>query len=118
LTLIFFLGNNNINDIRNDLIQEFSKQKLVDKSLKSEMSLKELLSEKMIGFFFDASWCLPGRSFCNEILISAYNQAKKENLNFEIVYVSLVFDEKCLKEVFAKEHPDWFLFPNEKIITK
>ena len=104
--------------IRKNLIAELSKQKLLDKSLKNEIVLSEILSKKVIGFFFDASWCMPGKSFTQEQLIKIYGDAKKEDLNFEIVFVSLDFDTAYVHDMYLKDHSDWLLWPNDKTITK
>ena len=101
---------------REDLIREFSKQKLLNKSMKSEINLGEILNNKLIGFFFNANWCNPGKTFCDELLNPIYNQSVSENLNFQVIYVSL---DNSSNDICFQEHPDcWLYWPLEKITTK
>jgi thiol-disulfide isomerase/thioredoxin len=52
-----------------------------------EGTSKLLKNKQVIGVYFSASWCGPCRQFTPE-LIKFYNQMKKNNKNFEIVWIS------------------------------
>jgi hypothetical protein len=90
----------------------------MDKSLKNEINLREVLSKKLTSFLFDASWCIAGKSFIKDQLVAIYNEAKKQDLNFEIVFVSLDLKRECANDIYLKEHADWLLWPSDHNMTK
>lgn len=90
-------------------------QNLICKSLKNEKQIRlfDLLSTKMVGFYFDAGWCLPGNEFLLK-LNNVYTETKEKSINFELVYVSCDKDQKACLEVFNQKHGDWYMFPYDK----
>ena len=73
------------------------------------------LSQKsnVIGFYFDADWCLPSKEFLKE-LRSVYLKSKEVGLKFEIIFVSFDHDRKSCFENFRINHGDWYLWPYQK----
>eukprot|EP00475_Leptophrys_vorax_P028512 TRINITY_DN4129_c0_g1_i4.p2 TRINITY_DN4129_c0_g1~~TRINITY_DN4129_c0_g1_i4.p2 ORF type:complete len:162 (-),score=44.79 TRINITY_DN4129_c0_g1_i4:122-607(-) len=57
------------------------------------------LKGKVVGLYFSAHWCPPCRRFTPE-LVSTYNTLKKENKNFEVVFVSCDNSEHEFMEYF------------------
>ena len=57
--------------------------------------------DSIIGIYFSAHWCPPCRGFTPK-LIEFYNneKQKRDNINFEIVFVSWDRDEESFKEYF------------------
>jgi thiol-disulfide isomerase/thioredoxin len=69
---------------------------------------RESIDGKSIGLFFSANWCPTCREFTPD-LIKTYEKVKKENEEFEIVFVSRDFDEQSFADYFG-EMP-WLALP-------
>jgi hypothetical protein len=72
-----------------------------------------MLQSNLVGFYFDAKWCLPGQQFLPH-LDKIYNEAKLQRINLEIIYVSCDENEKRCLDVFYKNHGDWLMWPFDK----
>lgn len=93
-------------------------QKLYSKESNTQVEYSKLLeSNDLIGFYFDAQWCSPGRDFLR-LLKSVYEEAKKKKIKFEIIHVSYDADKKTCEDSFNTEHGNWHLWPFNTSIDK
>ncbi|KAI5084573.1 hypothetical protein GOP47_0000742 [Adiantum capillus-veneris] len=70
---------------------------------------------KTVGLYFSAHWCPPCEKFTPK-LISAYNELKARNTEFEVVFLSGDRDEESFNE-YHRSMP-WLAFPfNDKAIS-
>ncbi len=67
---------------------------LIDKDGKTHD--QTTLAGKVVGVYFSAHWCPPCRGF-TPFLANVYNECKKANKPFEIVFVSSDTDEQAFK---------------------
>jgi len=73
------------------------------------VATESALARQTIALYFSASWCPPCRQFTPR-LVDIYSQAKKEKLNFEVVFVSGDSDESEFLKYFHGHHT-WHAIP-------
>jgi len=61
----------------------------------------DTLKNKVVGLYFSAHWCGPCKTFTPQ-LISFYEEMKKQNKEFEIIFCSLDGDEDMFINYFNK----------------
>lgn len=66
----------------------------------------DLSSAKYIGLYFSAHWCPPCRAFTPE-LVKFYNDTKKTNPNFEIVFVSHDYTKEDMEKYMTELQMPW-----------
>ncbi|XP_067137113.1 nucleoredoxin-like protein 2 [Centruroides vittatus] len=78
---------------------------------KSQIQANDALADaEIIGFYFSAHWCGPCREF-TPLLVSAYEEMKKLNYKFEVVFVSFDENEESLFDYMKESHGDWYALP-------
>jgi len=68
------------------------------------VSAADALSNKVVGVYFSASWCGPCRAY-TPVLADAYQEARRANKAFEVVFVSADRDENDFREYYMGHHP-------------
>jgi len=70
----------------------------------------DAVNGKTLGLYFSAHWCPPCRQFTPK-LKEFYEQYRKINSDFEIVFVSGDKDEAGMKSYFTEDHGDYLALP-------
>jgi thiol-disulfide isomerase/thioredoxin len=104
------------------LIEKFVQQTLTGKYSAEtgdvrKVKLGDLLNTALVGFYFDAKWCKPGQEFLPQ-LDQIYQEAKRQRLDLEIVYVPCDNNKKDCVDGFVKSHGDWLMWPFDEITIK
>ena len=101
-----------------DLPNDFKKQKLIDKTFKNEISLEDIVKDKIVALLFSAKWCPVDEEFLREVK-KFYQEVKfDKNQNFEIVYVSFDDNEATSTDHFLNLHGNWLLWPFKSELKK
>ena len=90
---------------------------MLDKTLKKEITLGSIIDEKVIGFFFSASWCEPSKEFLGS-LKKSYEEIKEKSPSFEIVFVSSDDTQTQALQDFVNNHGNWLLWPFDSDLTQ
>lgn len=68
----------------------------------------EVLKGKIIGVYYSAHWCPPCRQF-TPALAKFHAELKKQNANFEVVFVSCDESEEDMWSYFQDHHGDYLV---------
>lgn len=74
----------------------------------------DLSKVKYYGIYFSAGWCPPCQIFTPK-LVSFYNEAKKKNPAFEIIFISGDYSEKEMVAYMNKDQMPWLAVDYKKI---
>jgi len=73
----------------------------------------DAIAGKTLGLYFSAEWCPPCRGFTPK-LKEFYDEYKKRDPNFELVFVSSDKDSEAMMDYFKNHHGDYLALPFEK----
>ena len=92
------------------VIQELERAQLTDADGKKRDALHYLRGKQFIGLYFSAHWCGPCRAFTPE-LVKFRNHCHKNNIPFEVVFVSFDKSKKDMRNYMRSMKMKWPAVP-------
>ena len=99
------------------VIQELERAQLTDADGKKRDALHYLRGKQFIGLYFSAHWCGPCRAFTPE-LVKFRNHCHKNNIPFEVVFVSFDKSKKDMREYMRSMKMKWPAAPFDSKLSK
>ncbi len=75
-----------------------------------DASGQPVVDQKITAVYFSAHWCGPCKVFTPK-LVDVYNQAKKEGLDFEVIFVSSDQSEEKMQDYMEEAEMPWLALP-------
>ncbi len=99
------------------VIQDLEKAQLVDDDGKKRGAMHYLRGMQFIGLYFSAHWCPPCRAFTPE-LVKFRNYCHKNDIPFEVVFVSFDQSEKEMRKYMHSMKMRWPAAPFKSDLAK
>ena len=90
----------------------FAEETLLDLlgTTRIDASGQPVVDQKITAVYFSAHWCGPCKAFTPK-LVDVYNQAKKEGLDFEVIFVSSDQSEEEMQDYMEEADMPWLALP-------